>query len=182
MKIEAFRITLSFLYALAVDLVGRAGGLAVLWNEPSSVEFLKYGQCFIELLIQDQRRQFEWRALGVYISFVPSIRESQFRLLEQQLLAIIEPLIVLGDFNSTTHSSENVGGVPWTVSQHIDFLEFINNVKLIDLGFASLKRTWSNKRRGAHHMAASGSDHLAFLLDAYRRWPKPRPVFRFDHR
>lgn len=52
-----------------------------------------------------------------------------------------------GDFKNIVNSSEKLGGRPLHLNRFSKLWNYINNCKLIDLGFKVCKFTWSNHRR-----------------------------------
>ncbi|CAN1169900.1 hypothetical protein LINPERHAP2_LOCUS28669, partial [Linum perenne] len=96
-----------------------------------------------------------------------------------------------GDFNCVTNGSEKEGGLTPNPRAIADFLTFILDLQLIDVGFSGPIFTWSNKHHipqkvissrldrfmispqwlyawsetAVTHLATSNSDHLAYTFN-----------------
>lgn len=58
--------------------------------------------------------------------------------------------LICEDFNVST-SSDKFGGAPINVKQFSTFNNYINNLKMIDLGFAGPRFMWTNKPKYNHN-------------------------------
>lgn len=55
------------------------------------------------------------------------------------------PWLVIGDYNAVSSKEEKWGGKVFRLSHAKDYLEFIEDTKLIDFGIVGPKYTWTNK-------------------------------------
>lgn len=62
--------------------------------------------------------------------------------------SIIEPWLLVGDFNSISFQFEKHGGKPFSSSFKSSLLQFSNAAGLIDLSFNGSLFTWNNSRIG----------------------------------
>lgn len=56
------------------------------------------------------------------------------------------PLMVVGDFNIVTSQEEEMGGYPINLNDAAEFVQMIQQLSRIDLGYDGSKYTWSNNR------------------------------------
>lgn len=54
--------------------------------------------------------------------------------------------ILYGDFNVVVSAEEKRGGNPFVVSESLDFINFISDNSLLDIGFSGSQYTWCNNR------------------------------------
>ena len=109
-----------------------------------------------------------------------------------------------GDVNVVVDTGERKGGLPFHLSEALDFLEFLSSAKLFDAGFSGPSFTWCNNCLGrariwkrldrlllnhscydvglvvaVSHLARDPSDHSPLLFSVSTQVDrKPRP-FRF---
>lgn len=60
---------------------------------------MKYGEFFIEVLIEDDVRHCKWRFMAVYASTDAHKRGQQLDILRDRIAWYPEPCLVMGDFN-----------------------------------------------------------------------------------
>ena len=60
------RLEMSCLHA--IESMGIAGGMCVFWRDAKDVVLVKYGDFFIEVLIEDEMQHCRWRLVVVYAS------------------------------------------------------------------------------------------------------------------
>ena len=56
------------------------------------------------------------------------------------------PGVIYGDFNTIISMDEKKGGKPFQISDSLDFIDFISNNSLLDVGFSGAPYTWCNNR------------------------------------
>ena len=56
------------------------------------------------------------------------------------------PLLMLGDFNEVLSNEDKFGGNQININRALEFKACLDNYSFLDLGFASPKFTWTNKR------------------------------------
>ncbi|XP_071921862.1 uncharacterized protein [Coffea arabica] len=114
------------------------------------------------------------------------------------------PWLVGGDFNVVIDAGEKKGGLPFRLSEALDFLDCMSSAELFDAGFSGSSYTWCNNRLGrariwkrldrlllnascydaglavsVSHLARDPSDHSLILFSITSRVEgKPRS-FRF---
>lgn len=99
------------------------------------------------------------------------------------------PCILLGDFNVIMSANEKRGGIPFNINEAEDFINFISDTSLLDVGFSGSPFTWCNNRStnariwkrldrvlvdplwlnsgvntSVLHLARVGSDHAPLLI------------------
>lgn len=62
------------------------------------------------------------------------------------------PWLLLGDFNKVMDQSEKKGGRPVTYAQTQPFLNLMDQMGYIDLGFKGDPFTWTNNQQGQDHI------------------------------
>ncbi|XP_071928071.1 uncharacterized protein [Coffea arabica] len=114
------------------------------------------------------------------------------------------PWCIGGDFNVILAAHEKRGGRPFAIAEGMDFMNFMEEAEVFDVGFSGSKFTWSNNRRSRAriskrldrflvngscldfsndisvlHLARHPSDHAPLKVSfATQSDNKPRP-FRF---
>ncbi|CAN1192995.1 hypothetical protein LINPERHAP2_LOCUS41813 [Linum perenne] len=146
--------------------------------------------------------------IGVYLSNQVQERADQLLTLRDCVINLDGPVVIRGDFNCVTSRSEKEGGLPPNPKAITDFLAFILDLQLIDVGFSGPIFTWSNKHHipqkvissrldrflitskwldawpetAVTHLATSSSDHMAIHLQCTPRESPTRRLFTFDVR
>ncbi|KAG8375096.1 hypothetical protein BUALT_Bualt10G0064800 [Buddleja alternifolia] len=117
----------------------------------------------------------------------------------------VDPVVLIGDFNAIVSQSEKKGGRSFASSSSNPFLNDLNNLNLLDLGFTGNPFTWSNRRGGdaniqlrldravanpdwsllypyaiVHHLPAIKSDHCPLLLHTIPETRGKFFPFRFE--
>ncbi|CAN1301344.1 hypothetical protein LINPERPRIM_LOCUS24921 [Linum perenne] len=119
-------------------------GLALAWRSSinASIHFiLPFAICVCWKINNDLRVYL----VGVYLSNLIQIRSRQFEKITSELLGISDPIACFGDFNALCSFEEKEGGNPINRRSLADFNAFINDLRLIDIGFTGPAFTWSNK-------------------------------------
>lgn len=62
------------------------------------------------------------------------------------------PWKIMGDFNEVLEKQEKWGGENYNPKKAKYTLEFMDNMRMFDLGTIGPKSTWSNKRKGLPHI------------------------------
>ncbi|KAJ4846114.1 hypothetical protein Tsubulata_033993 [Turnera subulata] len=147
-KVERLRRMFRFPNAFYVDAIGKAGGLALWWDESTSVEVLSSSFSFIDTcitLIEKDVRRF-----STFIYGLP-VRKGRVELWEE--ISSLRPStsaiwFLVGDLNTILSEDEKEGGRSTYRKDIEDFNAFVYHNGLLDLGFKGLTYTWSNQRMG----------------------------------
>lgn len=88
---------------------------------------------------------------SLLISCIYAFDEARYRRelwhdLSNIALNVVEPWVVLGDFNAILHSKDKSRGPPPPLSKLVDFRNCINFYGLYKLPSTGLNYTWSNKQ------------------------------------
>ncbi|CAN1251184.1 hypothetical protein LINPERPRIM_LOCUS7647 [Linum perenne] len=127
--------------------------------------------------------------------------------ISSKLLSVIDPIACFGDFNAFCSFEKKEGGNPVNPQSLADFNAFINDLRLIDIGFTGPSFTWSNNHLDnsiiyerldrfllndpwirqwpesiVEHKDSSSSDHRPIVLFPVPPTPPSKRLFRFDNR
>ena len=108
-EMEWLRSRWHFDCCLAVDYVGRGGGLALLWMNRAMVQIRSYSCMHIDANIGDVNMGETWRFTGFYGSPEVSQRTMSWDLLLQIHSQSTMPWLFVGDFNEITCDAEKLG-------------------------------------------------------------------------
>ncbi|XP_058784794.1 uncharacterized protein LOC131659630 [Vicia villosa] len=64
-KLESIRVMLQFDSCLSVDVVGRSGGLAVLWRDSANCRIVNFSRNYVNILVEDEMKGV-WRLTFYY--------------------------------------------------------------------------------------------------------------------
>jgi exonuclease III len=145
-RMEAIRRKLEFPNMLAVDCIGKSGGLALLWNEEVKLEIQNYSQRHINAVIRGPEGEAPWKFTGFYGQPDVAKRHEAWALMKHLAGLVPIPWVCIGDFNEITIQSEKWGGRGRANSQMVAFQQALDFCDLTDLGFIGPKFTWSNCR------------------------------------
>ncbi|KAL0374207.1 UNVERIFIED_CONTAM: hypothetical protein Sradi_3336400 [Sesamum radiatum] len=134
------------MHGLAVDSVGRSGGLVLLWKKSVSVTIQSFSNRHIDASIQADTRSPIWRFSGIYGDPETSNRKNTWELLTRLKAQSIRPWLCMGDFNEILEDSEKEGGNTRPTWQMRDFRHALDLNGLFDLGFNGDPFTWSNRQ------------------------------------
>ncbi|KAL0449473.1 UNVERIFIED_CONTAM: hypothetical protein Slati_1503700 [Sesamum latifolium] len=134
------------MHGLAVDSVGRSGGLALLWKKSVSVTIQSFSNRHIDASIQADTRSPISRFSGIYGDPETSNRKNTWELLTRLKAQSIRPWLCMGDFNEILEDSEKEGGNTRPTWQMRDFRHALDLNGLFDLGFNGDPFTWSNRQ------------------------------------
>lgn len=134
---------------LAVDCVGRGGGLALLWKKEFQFELICYSQSVIHSHIrEDQPSSRDWFFTEVYGHPEVEKRKEIWDLLHYLNNQVDAPWVVSRDFNEILYYSEKRGSQVQAETQLEEFREALIDCDLIDLSFSGSSFIWSNGRGG----------------------------------
>ncbi|XP_050142216.1 uncharacterized protein LOC126618176 [Malus sylvestris] len=188
------RLGMSCMYA--IEPRGIAGGMCVFWRDANDLVLVKYGDFFIEVLIEDGVRHFKWRSVVVYACTDERKRTQQFEVLLTRLAGYTEPCLLMGDFNDLLLDSEKDRENDRSVASMRAFRNFVAYASLLDLGFEGYSYTWRNiqeegfiqerldcalathdwvqsyQQAIVKHMELEGSDHVMLVLSTEVNQPR----------
>jgi hypothetical protein len=137
---------------------GFAGGIVVAWKATEvqiNVEIIDFQ--FIHLQIAFMTG-ISWKFTAVYASPKEDLRKEMWLKLKHIGQTMLEGWMIAGDFNDIATQDEKKGGAPVSLRKCNNFLDNINECKLIDLGAIGPKFTW----RGA---IVNGHERIFERLD-----------------
>ncbi|XP_055960697.1 uncharacterized protein LOC126668753 [Mercurialis annua] len=189
-----------------VDPQGTAGGLLLLWNDEVTVHIQLTSSFFIVAAVQLEDGSL-FDVIFCHLHCNPAIRCSQFLCLAALKSQLLNNFVVCGDFNDILYPSEKEGGLAYVPASHFQFLNFIRELCLLDLGYIGSHFTWSNRRQypdlirlrldrvlasggwtslfpqaNILHLSDLGSDHCPLLLNTQNFIPRRSFLFKFDRR
>ncbi|KAK3206743.1 hypothetical protein Dsin_020789 [Dipteronia sinensis] len=150
-KMEKWRVQLGYSSKLAVNNIGRSGGLCIFWDEIIDVTLLTFSQEHIDVTIKEKDRQ-HWRFTGFYGYPDRSQRHHPWTLLRRLAGMSCLPWVCMGDLNEVLCEDEKLGGSDKRWKEMSDFREALEDANLEDMGFIGAKFKWSNKRDGASYV------------------------------
>lgn len=145
-KLQRLRCSIGFDGVFHVDLVGRSGGLVMLWKDDREVQIVNFSQRHIMETITLKGEDFSWTFTGFYGHPDRSVRENSWKLLSHMSTLSNSAWLCMGDFNEIVHSREKVGGAIRSATQMRKFRATLDECNLGDLGYQGSKFTWSNKQ------------------------------------
>lgn len=147
-----------------MDVIGRSGGLALLWRSEEEVSIKSFSKNHIDAVVSIAGSE-EWRLTGFYGEPDRRLRRNSWdllRLLSQQSSL---PWCVIGDVNNILSHEDKRGGrryLEWLVQ---GFNEAITDCNLVDMDLIGYAYTWE-KAKGT-------SDWMELRLDralATQQW------------
>ncbi|XP_019158270.1 PREDICTED: uncharacterized protein LOC109154983 [Ipomoea nil] len=195
---------LGFSEWIRVEAVGFSGGIWVLWKDPVHISVLFTHPQFI-LVQVSQSGQPPWVFAAVYGSPTHHLRCRLWRDLSQSKRGPQGPWLVAGDFNSVINKEETTNYSSFSTQRSSDFVNWIQDEGLIDLGFSGPRLTWvkngpTGATKGARldqtlcnidwrvrfpyaeveHLPRVASDHAPLLLRLHgSRRGNPTNLFHF---
>ncbi|KAK5840874.1 hypothetical protein PVK06_009779 [Gossypium arboreum] len=142
-RAEVVIAKLGFDYSFRVEATGFAGGIWLLWNEGSSVEFFEAHLQFIHVRIRDRRCCRPFLCTAVYASPHSGLRTQLSEGLDLLATIINEPWILASGFNVVMSADERQCGAINSKIECSRFRNFFCNHGFFDLGFRGPKFTWS---------------------------------------
>ena len=128
-----------------VESKGIGGGLCVFWKDVVDISSIVWSNFYIELGVDSDLIQSDWKLIAVYASTDDKQRNRQWEELSKRIRSSCGNCLVIGDFNDIVDDEEKDGGNYRPMASMRDFREFLANNKLFDLGFEGYPFTWRNK-------------------------------------
>jgi hypothetical protein len=145
---EKIRCTLGFNNLLAVDSIGKSGGLALLWNDEVGLEIQNYSRRHIQAIVKNPAGDRLWKFTGFYGYLDASKRGEAWNLLKHLKEYSTHPWMCAGDFNKILEGSEKFGGCRRAPRLMEAFKKTLAACELSDLGASDPFFTWHNCREG----------------------------------
>lgn len=140
--------------SLLIPSVGKSGCIAIVWFSNISASLFKFQDNVFHFQVLKTNARFN-------TSFIYGALDNHLRIRNCDFIyAFNDPTIpwaVIGDMNFILNASEKEGGNSVTSSSYAYVYSCIQKIGLIDLNYAGLPFTWTNKR--------SGTDHIQERLD-----------------
>ncbi|KAL9686603.1 hypothetical protein QQ045_030996 [Rhodiola kirilowii] len=202
---ESLKWKLGLRNCFPVSCKGRAGGLALLWDDSLDVQVVSFSQNHIDVVV---KCQVDVRVTLFYGDPVTGNRWRSWDLLRRihDSFPVAIPWTVIGDFNEILCSSESQGPNSRPNWQMNNFRSVLDDCNLSDLGYVGYPFTFSNRRMGeaevkvrldrvvanavwrqvfpssvVSHMHLYTSDHQLIMLDTERKFVKRKKrFFRFE--
>ncbi|XP_058755632.1 uncharacterized protein LOC131628842 [Vicia villosa] len=171
-KLERTRVSLKYESCLAVEVVGRSGGIAVLWNNSMKCSVLNFSRNFINLLVQDDVRG-EWR-LTCYYGFPERSKRRMAWSMIRELHGMSQlPWCILGDFNDLLSQNDKQGLHPHPSWMCTGFQEVVGDCDLTDIPLEGHPFTWT-KSRGVPHMIKERLDKALAVSSWLQLFPSAK--------
>ncbi|XP_072088236.1 uncharacterized protein [Arachis hypogaea] len=135
-----------------VDPMGLSGGIAMAWKDEVRVHIVEHDQFFVYFSIEDQQASLKWEIVGVHLHTDETNKGFQFAKPLQILEGESETLAIIGDFNAIKNQEKKEGGRQKSSTSIQQFRDFINEGRLVDIGYEGDKYTWSNHQFGENHI------------------------------
>ncbi|XP_074290608.1 uncharacterized protein LOC141617322 [Silene latifolia] len=192
-----------------VPSIGLSGGIWLFWKESISMTFslkvLFRSIRFIACEICDLQNNLVFCLIFVYAPAQPSEKADFWSELENFVLNLELPFLLLGDLNEIKSPSEKEGGAKVTNARCVRLNKFLNNTNCVDLPFSGNFFTWRKKKTSSDnvfeildkavaspnwinsypnlqfmHHAFTSSDHCPISVKFHEQAHKKAPPFRFE--
>ncbi|KAL0358468.1 UNVERIFIED_CONTAM: hypothetical protein Sangu_0696200 [Sesamum angustifolium] len=130
------------MHGLAVDSIGKGGGLALLWDKEVFVDLVSFSRYHMDARVQLREGEDYWRFTGFYGEPDSSKRAVSWDLLKCLSRLSNLPWICVGDYNAILSDIEKEGSVPTPQWQLRSFREALSNSGLHDVNFLGSPFTW----------------------------------------
>ncbi|KAF9607829.1 hypothetical protein IFM89_001577 [Coptis chinensis] len=147
-KFMYVRKSLKFSRVFVVDPVGSSGGLAVLYKDNIAFQVVDGYKHAISGIFVNYLTNVSWHVSFIYEDHVSHKWKAVWDYIRAYKNVFLGPWIILGDFNVVAYSAKKEGGNPVLIRHMEDFVQFINDLDMIDLGFSGPSFTWSNNILG----------------------------------
>ncbi|XP_019198912.1 PREDICTED: uncharacterized protein LOC109192673 [Ipomoea nil] len=157
---------------IRVEAVGFSGGIWVFWKDPVQLTVISTHPQFILLQVKEAGQE-PWYIAPVYGSPAHYLRKRLWRDLTHLNCGINGPWLIAGDFNSTTCREETLNYSSYSAHRCADFVNWIQDEGLIDLGFSGPPLTWM--KDGQNRDSKGGRLDRALCNSVWRtRFPEAR--------
>ncbi|XP_060959373.1 uncharacterized protein LOC133030597 [Cannabis sativa] len=143
--VEKLRVSLGFEGAMAVDVQGRSGGVAMLWRDNTEIHVLGVGTNYIDVSVKSSEGE-TWRLTGLYGEPNRNLRKRTWELLRNLKARYDLPWCIIGDLNNVTSQQDKRGGnlyPNWLIDGFCGVLE---DCDLHDMDLNGYPYTWERGR------------------------------------
>ncbi|XP_074375401.1 uncharacterized protein LOC141717203 [Apium graveolens] len=140
-KVEKVRHLIGFESSFSVDVIGRSGGIALLWRNEEEVSIRSFSKNHIDVVVRVVGCA-NWRLTGFYGEPNRRLRRNTWNLLRLLSQQSNLPWCVIGDLNNILSHEDKRGGrryPEWLVQ---GFSETIIDCNLIDMDLMGYSFTW----------------------------------------
>ncbi|KAK2377607.1 hypothetical protein QL285_078261 [Trifolium repens] len=144
-QMERIRVLLKFDSCLSIDVEGRSGGLAILWNDKVRCRIINYCRNFINVEVDDVEKG-GWRLTCYYGYPERGRRRQAWDMLRDLRNMSPLPWCIIGDFNDLLSQEDKLGNHPhpnWLCS---GFRSAVNDCDLTDIQLEGHRFTWIKSR------------------------------------
>jgi hypothetical protein len=134
-KLEKVKSSMGFASLFCVDAIGKAGGLAIFWKFRVDLEVVYSDRYVIASLIYLNPPNSAWLLITVYGPPYVAQRSKFWNLMEDLVLSFSSQWLLIEDLNSISCRSEKRGGSKKGEGSSRSFINFVDKVGAIDLGF-----------------------------------------------
>lgn len=133
---------LGFKNYIVSEAQGFSGGIWLLWNRQDiQFEVIQNNFHFIHVQVREQGVD-PWLLTVVYASPRENERDTTWYQLRGLATNIHEPWIMMGDFNEIANPNEKKGGVQPDLRKCLNFSNWMNDCRLMELTTIGTKFTW----------------------------------------
>jgi hypothetical protein len=160
---EKIRVLLKYDSCLSIDVIGRSGGLAVLWNDSVKCKILNYCRNFINLEVDDAETGV-WRLTCYYGLPERGRRKHAWDMLRDLRNMSSLPWCIIGDFNDLLSQEDKIGHHPHPNWLFSGFRSAVNDCDLTDIQLEGHRFTWI-KSRGSPNVVEERLDRAMASSD-----------------
>ncbi|KAK8621877.1 hypothetical protein V6N13_097505 [Hibiscus sabdariffa] len=192
MRADSIIASLGFPNSHPIEAIGFSGGKWLCWFDTVKVTVLASQFQFIHCRVTSVDSSDSLLATFVYASPNRRLRYQLWHYIEQLVISITDPWVILGDFNATLTAADRRGCSSNSPKQ--SFSDMVFNCGLMDLGFPGPTFTWYSGSRAMwldccfdntawfssfpnfilHHLVRMKSDHRPLLLQTATNSSSPR--------
>ncbi|KAF4361868.1 hypothetical protein G4B88_009240 [Cannabis sativa] len=165
---------LGFAGGVVVGSSGAAGGLCLCWKEGIEIEVVSSTPSTITARFSRLLNGPVWTCFCVYAPPYRGERVTFWENLSIEVVAVVEPWVVVGDLNLILDQAEKVGGSPPARSDCQIFRDFLDVSGGVDLGSIV-----AYPKAGVRSLAIKDSDHAPIVLDLLLDRERFSTPFRF---
>lgn len=121
-------------FCFYVDLIGRGGGIPMMWKEEIELDIINYSADHIHSMIRGGALKLSILLAGFYGRPKTTRRKESWDLLSRINQDLETSWYVLGDFNKITAQDEKLGGRPRPSRHMVEFRGALEKIGLLGLG------------------------------------------------